>query len=176
MDKFRDCVDFEGLMPMLKQLYLPYSNCYVDVVYFSAHAVFNSLLSCAELNRDKNYIFHDPDNLDVNPFERPSGSVLGDINTGRSYLKTYDLLIKKPEDMLLPCVFAIDKTTCDIGGGGKLSLEPIVISYGLMAHDICKTSAAMRVLGFINTTPVKERAFQPGKVRPNTHCGTSSCF
>ena len=168
MDKFRDRVDFEGLTPMLKKLYLPYSNCYVDVVYFSAHAVFNSLLSCAELNRDENYIFHDPDNLDVNPFARPSGSVLGDINTGRSYLKTYDLLIKKPEDMLLPCVFAIDKTTCDIGGGGKLSLEPIVISYGLMAHDIRKTSAAMRVLGFINTTPVKERAFQPGEVRQNT--------
>ena len=168
MGKLRNRVDFEGLTPMLKQLYLPYSNCHVDVVYFSAHAVFNSFLSCAELNRDKNYIFHDPDNPDVNPFARPCGSVLGDINTGKSYLKTYDLLIKKPEDMLLPCVFAIDKTTCDIGGGGKLSLEPIVVSYGLMAHDIRKTPAAMRVLGFINTTPVKERAFQPGEVRPNT--------
>ncbi len=47
---------------------------------------------------------------------RTTISVLGDINTGKSYLKTYDLLIKKPEDMLLPCVFAIDKTICDIGG------------------------------------------------------------
>ena len=168
VDKLRDRVDFEGLTPILKQLYLPYSNCYVDVVYFSAHAVFNSFLTCAELNRDKNYIFHDPDNPFVNPFARPSGSVLGDINTGKSYLKTYDSLIKKPEDMLLPCVFAVDKTTCDIGGGGKLSLEPIVISYGLMAHDIRKTPAAMRVLGFINTSPVKERSFQPGEVRPNT--------
>jgi hypothetical protein len=168
VDKLCDRVDFEGLTPILKQLYLPYSNCYVDVVYFSAHAVFNSFLTCVDLNRDENYIFHDPDNPNVNPFARPFGSVLGDINTGKSYLKTYDSLIKKPEDMLLPCVFAIDKTTCDIGGGGKLSLEPIVISYGLMKHDIRKTPAAMRVLGFINTSPVKARAFQPGELRPNT--------
>jgi hypothetical protein len=88
MDKLRDRVDFEGLTPILKQLYLPYSNVYVDVVYFSAHAVFESILSCAELNRDENYIFHDPDNPDVNPFARPLGSVLGDISTGKSYLKT----------------------------------------------------------------------------------------
>ena len=87
MGKFHDRVDFEGLTTRLKQLYLPYSNCYVDVVYFSARAVFNSLLSCAELNRDENYISHDPDNPDVNPFAQPSGLVLGDINTDKSYLK-----------------------------------------------------------------------------------------
>jgi hypothetical protein len=51
------------------------------------------MLSLILSNWDKNYIFHDPDNPDVNPFARPSGSVLGDINTGKSYLKTYDLLI-----------------------------------------------------------------------------------
>lgn len=131
VDKLRDRVDYEGLSPIVKHLYLPYSNCTVDVVYFNAHAVFNSFLSCPDLNRDENYIFHDPEKPDVDPFARPSGLVLGDINSGRSYLKTYDLLVKKAEDMLLPCVLAIDKTTCDIGGGGKLSLEPIVISYGL---------------------------------------------
>jgi hypothetical protein len=65
-------------------------------------------------------------------------------------------------------VLAIDKTICNISGGGKLSLEPIVVSYGLIAHDIRKTPAAMRVLGFINTTPFKERAFQPKEVRPDT--------
>ncbi|KAI2509927.1 hypothetical protein MHU86_4492 [Fragilaria crotonensis] len=85
-----------------------------------------------------------------------------------SYLKTYDKLIKNPEDMLLPCTLAIDKTTCDIGGGGRLSLEPIVLSYGLMKHDIRKTPAAMRVLGFINTTPVKERDSSPGVPKANT--------
>ena len=162
VDKLRDRVDYEGLSPIVKQLYLPYSNCTVEFVYFNAHAVFSSFLSCPDLNRDENYIFHDPENPDVDPFARPSGLVLGDINTGRSYLKTYDLLVKKAEDMLLPCVLAIDKTTCDIGGGGKLSLEPIVISYGLMKHNVRKTPAAMRVLGFINNTPIKQRSFQGG--------------
>jgi hypothetical protein len=93
---------------------------------------------------------------------------LGDINTGISYLKTYDKLVKNHEDMLLPCVLAIDKTTCNIGGGGRLTLVPIVFSYGLMKHDIRKTPAAMRVLGFINTTPMKERDFSPCIPRPNT--------
>ena len=168
MEKLCSRVEVVGLTPILKTLYLPYSNVHVEIVFFSAHAVFNSFLSCTELNRDENYIFDDPDNPDVNPFAKPSGTVLGDINTGKSYLKTYDLLVKKAEDMLLPCVLAIDKTTCDIGGGGRLSLEPIIVSYGLMRHDIRKTPAAMRVLGFINTTPEKERPFPPGEDRPET--------
>jgi hypothetical protein len=66
MDKLRNRVDFGGLTPILMQLYLPYSNVYVDVVYFSAHAVFESFLLCAELNRDENYTFHDPDIPDMN--------------------------------------------------------------------------------------------------------------
>jgi hypothetical protein len=37
-----------------------------------------------------------------------------------------------------------------------------------MKHDIRKTPAAMRVLGFINTTPGHERDFAPGVVRPDT--------
>ncbi|KAI2491591.1 hypothetical protein MHU86_22963 [Fragilaria crotonensis] len=168
MDKLRGRVGLDSLTPIVKELYLPYSNCHIEVVYFSAHAVFSSLLSCPDLNQDENYIFHDPNNHHLDPFAKPSGSVLGDINTGMSYLKTYDKLIKNPEDMLLPCTLAIDKTTCDIGGGGRLSLEPIVLSYGLMKHDIRKTPAAMRVLGFINTTPVKERDSSPGVPKANT--------
>ena len=162
MGNFRDCVDFEGWPPCWSSFIS--CNQTATLMLFISEPMLSLILS----NWDKNYIFHDPDNSDVNPFARPSGSVLGDINTGKSYLKTYDLLIKKPGDILLPCVLAIDKTICNIGGGGKLSLEPIVVSYGLIAHDMRKTPAAMRVLGFINTTPFKERAFQPGEVRPNT--------
>ncbi len=87
--------------------------------------------------------------------------MISDINTGRCYLRTYDQLVKNPEDMLLACILAIDKTTCDIGGGGRLSLEPIVVSYGLMKHDIRKTPLAMRVLGFINTSPIHQRNSAP---------------
>jgi hypothetical protein len=51
---------------------------------------------------------------------------------GSCYRIMYDVLIKnKREDMLLPCIVAIDKTVCDIGGSyGWLSVEPVIVSYG----------------------------------------------
>lgn len=147
---------YDGLSPIVKSTSRT----------LNAHAVFNSFLSCPDLNQDKIYMIHDPGNPYVDPFARPSGSVLGDINTGRLYLKANALLVKKAEDMLLPCVLAIDKTKFDIN---ELSLEPIVISYGLMNHDVRKTPAAMRILGFINTTTTKQRLFQGGdSTRPRT--------
>ena len=161
VEKLKVRVDLDSLRPIVKELYLPYSKRFVEVVYFSAHAVFGSFLSCSELNQDQNYIFNDKDDPVCNPFEKPNGAVISDINTGRCYLHTFDQLVKNPEDMLLPCILAIDKTTCDIGGGGRLSLEPIVVSYGLMKHGIRKTPLAMRVLGFINTSPIHQRNSAP---------------
>ena len=102
IDRLRGRVDLDALTPIVKELYLPYSNCHVEVVYFNAHAVFSSFLSCSELNRDENYIFHNPNNPHLDPFAKPSGAVVGDINTGKSYLRTYDKLVKNPEDMLVP--------------------------------------------------------------------------
>jgi hypothetical protein len=74
-----------------------------------------------------------------------------------------DALIKNvEEDMILPCTLAIlDKNTCNFGGGGRLLLEPIVMSYELMKHDVRKTPLAMCVLGFINTSPILLRGCEP---------------
>jgi hypothetical protein len=92
----------------------------VEVVYFSAHSIFRSFLSCPDLNRAQNYIFNDDNEPDCNPFAKPNSAVISDINTGMSYLKMYDQLVKnEEEDMLLPCILAINKTTCDIGGVGR---------------------------------------------------------
>ena len=115
-----------------------YSKCFVEAVCFSAHSIFGSFLSCTNLNQDQNYIFNDDNDPDCNPFFAKPNLVISDINTGALHLKTYDALIKNVEgDMLLPCTLAMDKTTklhamcvCVWGGGGNLSLEPIVISYG----------------------------------------------
>jgi hypothetical protein len=161
VEKLKVRVDLDSLHPIVKELYLPYSKRLVEVVYFSAHAVICSFLSCSELNQDQNYKCNDENNPECNPFEKPNGAVISDINTGRCYLHTFDQLVKNPEDMLLPCILAIDKTICDIGGGGHLSLEPIVVSYGLMKHGIRKTPLAMRVIGFINTSPIHQRNFAP---------------
>ena len=120
IDMLKVRVDVKSLQPLAKQLYLPYSKCFVEVVYFSAHSIFGSFLSCTKLNQDQNYIFNDDNNPDCNPFAKPNAAVISDINTGAAAnLKKYDTLIKNvEEDMLLPCILAIDKTACDVGGGG----------------------------------------------------------
>jgi hypothetical protein len=47
--------------------------------------------------------------------------MISDINTGMLYLKMYDQLVKnEEEDMLLPCILAINKAACNIGSGGHL--------------------------------------------------------
>ncbi len=151
VEKLKVCVDLYSLRPIVKELYLPYSKRFVENVYFSAHAV----------NQDQNYLFNNKNDPECTPFRKPNGAVISDIKTGRCYLRTYDQLVKNPEDMLFPCILAVDKTTCDIGSGGRLSLEPIVVSYGLMKHGIRKTPLAMRVLGFVNTSLIDQRHSAP---------------
>jgi hypothetical protein len=54
--------------------------------------------------------------------------------------------------MLLPCVMAMDKT--HINMAGRLQMEPITISHGLLNHVTRRLPSAMRILGYINhSTP-----------------------
>ena len=116
------------------------------MVYFDAREVFASLLSCPMLNRDENYLFDSPEK---NPFIAPTESpIIGDINTGRCYQKTYESLVKNPEiDMILPSIMAMDKTQVDTYG--RLQMEPLTISHGLMKHSVRSKHTAMRILGYI---------------------------
>lgn len=146
-----DRYNMKGLTPKDKNLYLPYSQRVVNMVYFDARAVFASLLSCPTLNQDSHYLFDDA----KDPFVAPSrtSSHVGDINTGRCYVETYFSLIKDVNvDMLLPCILAMDKTHIDMAG--RLQMEPITISHGLLKHSIRSLPMAMRILGYINhSTP-----------------------
>ncbi|KAI2493932.1 hypothetical protein MHU86_20617 [Fragilaria crotonensis] len=140
----------KGLIPKEKKLYLPYTQRTVSLIFFDASEVFASLLSCPTLNQDGNYFFDKA----KDPFVAPeTSSHVGDIHTGRCYRKTYDALIKKPDvDMLLPCIMAMDKTYIDMAG--RLQMEPITISHGLLNHSIRRLPIAMRILGYINhSTP-----------------------
>jgi hypothetical protein len=60
--------------------------------------------------------------------------VVGDLNTGQPYLKTHHSLCKNPNNMLLVCPLAIDKAMYDIGGYGRLPLEPITLQYGMVQN------------------------------------------
>jgi hypothetical protein len=139
--------NMNGLIPKEKQLYLPYSQRTVSVVYFDASEVFASLLSCPTLNQDENFLFDSA----KDPFVAPSGkaSHVGDINTGRGYRKTYKALVKDiGVDILLPCIMAMDKTHIDMAG--RLQMEPITLSHGLLKHTVRRLPIAMRILGYIN--------------------------
>jgi hypothetical protein len=67
IDKLKLRVDVNALQPLVKQLYLPYSKCFVEVVYFGAHSIFRSFLSCTNLNQDQSYIFNDDNDPDLQP-------------------------------------------------------------------------------------------------------------
>jgi hypothetical protein len=140
-----------GLIPKEKLLYLPYSQRTVSIVFFDASEVFASLLSCPTLNQDENFLFDDA----KDPFVAPLGtsSHVGDINTGRCYRKTYKALVKEfGVDIILPCVMAMDKTHIDMAG--RLQMEPITLSHGLLKHAVRRLPIAMRILGYINhSTP-----------------------
>ena len=151
-----------GLTPKEELLYLPYSKRTVSIVYFNAKDVFASLLSCPTLNKDENFMFH---GRDGGPFAAPSKSTaLGDIDTGRCYRKTYNALVKNVGvDMILPCILAMDKTHIDFGG--RLQMEPITMSHGLLKHGIRSQANAMRILGYINhSTPAHKPPSRTGIV------------
>jgi hypothetical protein len=138
--------NMNGLVPKEKKLYLPYSKRIVTMVYFDARQVFASLLSCRSLNKDECFMFHEQGD----PFAVPDArtSVIGDINSGRCYRETYKKLVKNPQsDMILPCVLAMDKTHIDLPG--RLQMEPITISHGLLKHEFRRLPIAMRILGYI---------------------------
>ena len=142
--------NMNGLIPNEKKLYLPYMQRTVSMIYFDAREVFALLLSCPTLNQDTNYYVDDA----KDPFVAPQASSdVGDIHTGRCYRKPYGALIKKfGIDMLLPCVIAMDKTHIDMAG--RLQMEPITISHGLLNHIMHHLPSAMRILGYINhSTP-----------------------
>ncbi|KAI2491467.1 hypothetical protein MHU86_23104 [Fragilaria crotonensis] len=141
--------NMNGLIPKEKKLYLPYTQRIVSMVFFDAREVFASLLSCPTLNQDTNYFFDEA----KDPFVAPQASSdVGDIHTGRCYRKTYDALIKKPGvDMLLPCVMAMDKTHIDMAG--RLQMEPITVSHGLLNHITRRLPSAMRILDTSITAP-----------------------
>jgi hypothetical protein len=83
------------LIPQEKQLYLPYTQRSVSVIYFNASEVIASLLSCPTPNQDANYFFDKA----KHPFVAPHiSSNAGDIHTGCCYRKMYKARIKKDLD------------------------------------------------------------------------------
>ncbi len=91
------------------------------------------------------------------PFAEPCAAAdLGDINTGRCCHKTYEALVKREGvDMILPSNLAMDNKT-QVDTYGRLQVEPITISHGLIKHSARSKPSAMRILGYINHSAASE--------------------
>jgi hypothetical protein len=150
-----DRYNMNGLVPKEQKLYLPYSKRIVTMVNFDARQVFAPLLSRRSLNKDECFMFHELGG----PFNVPDAraSVICDINSGRCYRETYKKLVQNPQsDMILPCVLAMDKTHIDLPG--RLQMEPITISHGLLKHEFRHLPVAMQILGYINHGSASRKA------------------
>ncbi len=152
--------NMKGLIPKEKSLYLLYARRVVPMIYFDAREVFASLQNCPLLNHNK-YLF---DSSTKEPFVGPTSSTtVGDINTGRCYRETHEALVKKQGiDMILPSIMAMDKTQVDTYG--RLQLEPLTMSYGLLKHSVRSKHMAMRILGYICHSPAHQPNFKGGVV------------
>lgn len=62
LERMQHRMNLQSMVPIQKELHLPYPKATINVVYFDAKAVFQLLLTCPELNVDENDIFHDPNN------------------------------------------------------------------------------------------------------------------
>jgi hypothetical protein len=64
--------------------------------------------------------------------------------------------------MVLPCVHVMAKTHIDLPG--RLQMEPITISHGLLKHEFRRLPIAIRILGYINhvSTPRKAQKVDLG--------------
>ena len=146
----------KGLIPKEKSLYLPVltEGSVNDILRCKGSRAL--LLNCPLLNRDKNYLF---DSSTKDPFVGPTSSTtIGDINTGRCYQKTHKALVKKQGiDMILPSIMAMDKTQVDTYG--RLQMEPLTMSHGLLKHSVCSKHMAMCILGYICHSPAHQPNF-----------------
>ena len=105
--------NMKGLIPKEKLFFLPYSRRTVPMIYFDAREVLASLLSCPLLNCDGKYLFDSPEQ---DPFiGPPKSSIIGDINTGQCYRKTYKAIVKNPfatfASSSLCCAYHVERTT-----------------------------------------------------------------
>ena len=129
---------------MERPLLLPGSKTKVDIIYFD----FQELV--VQLLHDPRFTDNDWLHLDNNPLAPPppSSRVLGDVNTGTAYRKTYQKLIKDPsKEMLVPIIFYIDGATT--GQFVDLKVEQLKFTLGTLNRNARDQEYAWKTLGYV---------------------------
>lgn len=125
------------------KIILPCSRARVNIVWTDAKKAIQSLLTDPRI-RANDYIFEGND-----PFAPPTESnVIGDLHTGRAYIKTYDELIERPnEQILLPVIFYIDGAAT--GQFSDHEITAVKISLGIFTRKARDNPHFWRTIGYI---------------------------
>ncbi len=126
------------------QIMLPHAKAKATVVWNDAKEQMISLLTDPRIT-DDDYLF-----FDDNPLAPPPRniSVIGDLNTGRSYIKTYRKLITDPnKQILLPVIFYID--AANTGQFADLPITALKFSLGIFNRKARDKDYCWRILGYI---------------------------
>ena len=140
---------------------LPQAKVKVQIVIHDFKEQFYSLLTDPDVMKEENLLIR----LD-NPFCPPETNLaetLRDINDGQVYKKAYQIYVKHPHrDVLCPIILFIDKTHVD--AKGRLCLEPVSFTLGILKKEVRNLPYAWRPLGYVlnqanvtaNLTPLQK--------------------
>ena len=143
--------NMDGCKPYIEKVELPYSKARIELVCHDMGQQILSLLTDPRIS-DEDYLF-----FDDNPFAPPPPEfqVLGDINTGQCYRKTYNELIRDPgKEVLLPIIFYMDSAVT--GTDSNLPIEALQFTLGIFDSHTRDKAYAWRDIGFIKNYLVEE--------------------
>ena len=154
MKKLIPRYNLEAMMPKIRKVRLPNSKALVQIPYRDVKDCIVSLLTDPRFD-PKDYLF-----TKNNPFAPPPEQVtyLEDLNTGDAYLKTYEELITRPNQVLLMVVFYIDGATT--GQFSDLPVTALKISLGIHTRKVRQEEKAWREVAWI---PQVRKANSRGK-------------
>ena len=138
--------------PYTRKLELPHSKVHIDLVCHDMGSQIQSLLTDPRIS-DEDYLF-----FDNNPFEPPPKEfrVIGDINTGQCYRKTYEKLIKDPtKEVLLPIIFYMDAANTG-SEGNNLPIESLQFTLGIFNAKTRDKIHAWRNIGYVKKFLVED--------------------
>ena len=143
--KLKERYNMEKNQPKkLKNLLLPHSKSRIDLVVHDAKYQIMSLLTDPRI-RDEDYLFFNDDPFQGPP---PEFEYVSDINTGRSYRETYDLLITDPaKQVLFPVIFYMDGAVT--GQFDNLPIEALKMTLGIFNQITRDKAMAWRNIGYV---------------------------
>jgi hypothetical protein len=144
MQKLRKRYNMEKKYATPKTIILPHTKSKVTIWKKLARDNVVSLLTDPRW-KDEDWLYFDDD-----PFQKPPNncSYVEDLNTGEAYLKTYEALIKKPNQILVGLPLYIDGAVT--GQYDKLQVTALKMTLGILNRHARDKEHAWKTLGYIS--------------------------